>query len=70
MIAIKPSKILEGRPPNGSPNPRIRITSTEVSRTPCHSCNFGKSRHRAMAEPNNSAKSVAIIAISARAYKG
>ena len=70
IAAISNSKILTGRPRNGSPMPRIRITSNAVMRTPCHNSNLGKSKQRAMAEPNSSAKSVAMIATSARIYRG
>lgn len=70
MAAMRNSNILAGFPRNGSPRARIKRTSAVVRRTPCHSSSLGKSKHKAIAEPINSARSVAIMAISARTYKG
>ena len=70
IAAISNSNILNGRLRKGSPMPRMRMTSNAVMRTPCQSSNLGKSKQRAMAEPNSSAKSVAIMATSERMYRG
>lgn len=64
------SNILTGFPRSGSPKKKTTNTSNAVISTPCHNSNLGKSMHKAMADPNSSARSVAMMAISAKAYKG
>lgn len=68
--AIRSSNIRTGLPRRGSPNPRMINTSKAVNSTPCQSSSFGKSIHRAMADPSNSARSVAMIATSDKTYRG
>lgn len=53
----------------GSQTNRMKKTSQVVIRTPAHSGGFGKSTTGPMAEPRNSARSVLIIAVSARTWR-
>jgi len=64
--AIRISNILTGFPRRGSPIPRMMMTSKAVIKTPCQSSSLGKSMQSAIADPRSSARSVAIMAISAR----
>ena len=68
--AMRNSKSLTGLELSGSRNPSMRSTSNTVMRSPPQIGSFGKSKHRAMAEPRSSARSVAIIAISEITYRG
>lgn len=45
-------------------------TSAAVRKTPPYSGNFGNIRQKPMAEPRSSARSVEIMAISDKTYKG
>ncbi len=49
---------------------RNKRTSAAVSKTPPYKGSFGNKRQRPMAEPRSSAKSVEIMAISDKTYKG
>jgi hypothetical protein len=69
-IPIMNSKDRTGRPRRGSENARIRRTSNAVRRTPAQRGSFGKIRLRAIADPRSSAKSVLMMAISAKTYRG
>ena len=68
--AIKSSNSRTGRPPSGSLSARNTRTSEAVMSTPAHRGSFGNNRHSAMPDPSSSARSVATMAISARAYRG
>jgi hypothetical protein len=66
MQAIRISNIFTGLPRRGSPIARRTMTSKAVINTPCQSSSFGKSKQSAIADPRSSARSVAIMATSAR----
>lgn len=68
--AMSNSKRRTGRPPNGLPRARSNNTSEAVRRTPAHRGRRGNNRQSAMADPSNSARSVLMIAISERTYRG
>lgn len=58
------SKIFIGLLPSLWNRTKTNNTSTDVMMTPAHSGKLGNKRHKPMADPSNSARSVAIIAIS------
>jgi hypothetical protein len=62
------SKILTGRPSlvEGLLMDRNTITSAAVRTTPAQRGSVGNSKHKPIADPNNSARSVAMIATSAK----
>lgn len=62
------SKILTGFPSllDGLLIDKNIITSTAVSTTPAQRGSVGNSRHKPIADPSNSARSVAMIATSAK----
>ena len=66
MAAMSHSNNLTGRRRRGSPTNSMMKTSEAVMRTPAHNGSFGNSMTRPMAEPRSSARSVLIMAISAR----
>ena len=62
------SKILTGFPSlvDGLLIDKNTITSTAVRTTPTQRGSVGNSKHKPIADPNNSARSVAMIATSAK----
>lgn len=66
----KPFECLNRLPSEGVLTNKMTKTSQTVMRTPDHNGSFGNSMTSAIAEPRSSARSVLMIAISARAYRG
>jgi hypothetical protein len=69
-IPMTNSKDRTGRPWIGSAKARIKRTSKAVKRTPAQRGSLGKSKLSAIADPRSSAKSVLMMAISEKRYRG